>query len=61
VKVQPFGEEVAVKREVRRLGENVHPAVAALGDVMGNVRKDDTSEPRHERSWPGKAIMWNVK
>jgi hypothetical protein len=47
VKLQPFGEEVAVEREVRRLGENLHPAVAALGDVMGNVRKDDTSEPSH--------------
>ena len=57
VKFQPLGEEVAVKREIRRLGEYLHPAVAALGDVMGNVGKDDTSEPRHEAYWRGKAIM----
>ena len=53
VMFQPFGEEVAVKREVRRLGENLHPAVTALGDVMGNVGKDDTSEPSHGATLAG--------
>jgi hypothetical protein len=37
VKFHPHGEEVAVKRKVRRLGENLRPAVAALGPERCSV------------------------
>ena len=45
------------ERVIRGFGEDRHPAVPALGDVVGRFGKDDAREPGHGRCWRRETIV----
>jgi|UPI000562B63A hypothetical protein len=46
-----MGQEIAIERIVIIAKEGLRPPVAALGDVMWNIRGDDASETGHWLFW----------
>ncbi len=46
-----MSQEIAIERIVIIAKEGLRPPVAALGDVMWNIRDDDTSETSHRLRW----------
>ena len=53
------GEEIAIERIIIGTEERLLPAVAALGDMVRDVRNDDPGEASHARILAGRGTQVN--